>query len=472
MADTIKQTDRPELHDARSRREGHRQGELRGRLPRRRHAVRQAARSARMPHARVTRLDTSAALAMPGVKAILTADDLPGAGGRRDARRRCAGHRAGRARSDDEPLYQGEPILAVAAVDETTAAEAIETIDIEFEPLPFVVDPIESLRPGGPNARSAGQRLDAADRCRRRRPARAVPATTRAAPARHRRRRGAGDVRRSSPAAERGAPPATVPRRGARRRRGGTQLPAAPAARLQPLAHAAGAAAGARARTRRGGAPRGALPPPQIAVWKWTDEDFENAGDGQMPMGKATDEWTFGNVDDGAEEGRSRARRNVHDPVDRAPAARNAHGDGLLAERQAVSCTARRRARCRPSRRSRAGPASRPTKVVHHQRIHRRRLRQQDSGRHLDGDPGAALEESQRAGDDAHHPRRRALHRPRASGHPRARRRSASARTAGSPRSTCTRSATTARTTRRATGARRARRCRWPTSRKRCAGAG
>ena len=32
-----------------------------------------------MPHARVTRIDTSAALAMPGVKAILTADDLPGA---------------------------------------------------------------------------------------------------------------------------------------------------------------------------------------------------------------------------------------------------------------------------------------------------------------------------------------------------------------------------------------------------------
>src|SRR5262249_56008832 len=31
-----------------------------------------------MPHARVTRLDTSAALAIPGVKAILTADDLPG----------------------------------------------------------------------------------------------------------------------------------------------------------------------------------------------------------------------------------------------------------------------------------------------------------------------------------------------------------------------------------------------------------
>src|SRR5207344_3641442 len=46
--------------------------------------------------------------------------------------------------------------LAVAAVDEATAAEAIEKIQIEFEPLPFVVDPIESLRPGGPNARMQG----------------------------------------------------------------------------------------------------------------------------------------------------------------------------------------------------------------------------------------------------------------------------------------------------------------------------
>ena len=38
----------------------------------------------------------------------------------------------------NEPLYGGEPMLAVAAVDELTAAEAIERIDIEFEPLPFV----------------------------------------------------------------------------------------------------------------------------------------------------------------------------------------------------------------------------------------------------------------------------------------------------------------------------------------------
>src|SRR5262249_37125604 len=56
----------------------------------------------------------------------------------------------------NEPVYQGQPILAVAAVDEVTAADAIEKIQIDFEPLPFLVDPLVSLRPGGPNARTKG----------------------------------------------------------------------------------------------------------------------------------------------------------------------------------------------------------------------------------------------------------------------------------------------------------------------------
>src|SRR6476661_7233053 len=108
------------------------------------------------PHAKVSRLDTSAALAMPGVKAILTADDMPGAAvGATLGEGVQASAQAERGLTN-EPLYQGEPILAVAAVDEATAAEAIEKIDIEFEPLPFVVDPIESLRPGGANARTQG----------------------------------------------------------------------------------------------------------------------------------------------------------------------------------------------------------------------------------------------------------------------------------------------------------------------------
>ena len=54
-----------------------------------------------MPHARVTRLDTSAALAMPGVKAILTADDLPGAQAGATLGENVVASRAGRAAADD-----------------------------------------------------------------------------------------------------------------------------------------------------------------------------------------------------------------------------------------------------------------------------------------------------------------------------------------------------------------------------------
>src|SRR5712675_1670661 len=74
-----------------------------------------------MPHARVISVDTRAALAMPGVKAILRADELPDLRGAERA-------------LTNEPLYQGEPILAVAAIDEATAAEAVEQIDVRFEP--------------------------------------------------------------------------------------------------------------------------------------------------------------------------------------------------------------------------------------------------------------------------------------------------------------------------------------------------
>ncbi|MDC0161057.1 molybdopterin-dependent oxidoreductase, partial [Gemmatimonadales bacterium] len=63
----------------------------------------------------------------------------------------------------DSPRYEGEPILAVAAVDEETAAAAIEAIEIDFEPFPFVIDPLESLRPGGPNAYVDGNQFSGQD---------------------------------------------------------------------------------------------------------------------------------------------------------------------------------------------------------------------------------------------------------------------------------------------------------------------
>src|SRR5437016_519736 len=109
------------------------------------------------PQARVKRIDASRALAMPGVRAILTADDLPApADVVTDLGQRIAANTLGEKALTDEPVYQGEPVVAVAAVDELTALEAIEKIEIDWEPLPFNVDPIDSLRPGRPNARTQG----------------------------------------------------------------------------------------------------------------------------------------------------------------------------------------------------------------------------------------------------------------------------------------------------------------------------
>src|SRR5438105_745353 len=109
------------------------------------------------PHARVRRIDAAKALAMPGVKGILTADELPApADVVTDLGQRIAANTKGEKALASEPVYQGEPVLALAAVDELTAAEAIERIDIDWEQLPFVGDPLVSLRPGGPNARLEG----------------------------------------------------------------------------------------------------------------------------------------------------------------------------------------------------------------------------------------------------------------------------------------------------------------------------
>src|SRR5271163_2626325 len=110
-----------------------------------------------MPHARVRSIDAHAALAMPGVRAILTADDLPPPADSLTDNGTVikANPKAERALAM-EPVYQGEPILAVAAVDELNAADAIEKIQIDLEPLPFVIDPLDTLRPGGPNPRLDG----------------------------------------------------------------------------------------------------------------------------------------------------------------------------------------------------------------------------------------------------------------------------------------------------------------------------
>jgi 4-hydroxybenzoyl-CoA reductase subunit alpha len=96
-------------------------------------------------HALLRRLDTSPALKVPGVKAVITAKDLPpvvyGFGDRRADMTVFAAERV---------RYKGDEISAVAAVDEDAAAEALERIIVEYEDLPAVFDPEEAVREGAP----------------------------------------------------------------------------------------------------------------------------------------------------------------------------------------------------------------------------------------------------------------------------------------------------------------------------------
>ncbi len=97
-----------------------------------------------MAHGRVTRIDTSAIDNMPGVIGVLTADDVP------------VVEAPNAALLTNLPVFIGDPILAVAAEDETTAENALALIEVDIEPLPFAVDPLDSLVEGGPDAREEG----------------------------------------------------------------------------------------------------------------------------------------------------------------------------------------------------------------------------------------------------------------------------------------------------------------------------
>ena len=56
--------------------------------------------------------------------------------------------------AQDRVRYVGEDIAAVAAVDADTAEEAIHLIDVEYEELPAVFDPLEAMMRGGARAPS------------------------------------------------------------------------------------------------------------------------------------------------------------------------------------------------------------------------------------------------------------------------------------------------------------------------------
>ena len=89
-----------------------------------------------VPHARIRRIDTSAAMSMPGVVAVLTGDDLkdlPGNAGRWGLYLRDR-----EVIASEKVRYVGDPVAAVAAIDEVTAEEAVDAIVVEYEVLPYV----------------------------------------------------------------------------------------------------------------------------------------------------------------------------------------------------------------------------------------------------------------------------------------------------------------------------------------------
>lgn len=105
-------------------------------------------------HAIVKNIDTSKALALAGVEAVITPKDLPKikfatAGhpwsldpGHRDVEDRLI--------LTDKARFVGDAIAAVVAIDELTAEKALKLIQVEYEVLPFVLDPEEAILPGAP----------------------------------------------------------------------------------------------------------------------------------------------------------------------------------------------------------------------------------------------------------------------------------------------------------------------------------
>ncbi|MGH6626533.1 MAG: xanthine dehydrogenase family protein molybdopterin-binding subunit [Burkholderiaceae bacterium] len=90
------------------------------------------------PHARIVSIDTSAALALPGVKAVLTGADAP---------RTMWGvyHKERRILAEGVVRFAGEEVAAVAATSEEIARDALDLIQVEYEELPAILSPEEAL---------------------------------------------------------------------------------------------------------------------------------------------------------------------------------------------------------------------------------------------------------------------------------------------------------------------------------------
>ncbi len=97
------------------------------------------------PHARILNIDVSNAQRLPGVKAVVTAAD--GHGVKWGVFKYTQDHPM---MAVEKVRYIGEDVAGVAAIDEETALEALELIEVEYEPLPAVFDPQEAMKEGAP----------------------------------------------------------------------------------------------------------------------------------------------------------------------------------------------------------------------------------------------------------------------------------------------------------------------------------
>jgi CO/xanthine dehydrogenase Mo-binding subunit/aerobic-type carbon monoxide dehydrogenase small subunit (CoxS/CutS family) len=101
------------------------------------------------PHARVRGIDTRLAERLPGVRAVISRDTCEVIWTTGDSRN-------DRFLFNDPVRFVGDPVAAVAAVDRHTAEEALRAIVVDYEPLDFVLDPEEALRPGAVEIQPGG----------------------------------------------------------------------------------------------------------------------------------------------------------------------------------------------------------------------------------------------------------------------------------------------------------------------------
>ena len=107
-------------------------------------------------HARIVSIDTSRARALPGVRAVITAADIP-------QLKRKAPTRAHAVLAIDRVVFVGQPVAAVAADELAIAEEALDLIDVRYEVLPAAVDPLQSMKPGAPPVAEAGTEADTSE---------------------------------------------------------------------------------------------------------------------------------------------------------------------------------------------------------------------------------------------------------------------------------------------------------------------